>query len=99
MTLHSSDLRVTAQDGSLDISASGGADELNAFVQAAHAHSVMALASIGGWTGSTYWSTNVKSESARTAFVKIVSSLISTYKLDGVDFEWVLLPTSRCLDI
>jgi hypothetical protein len=85
---------VTAQDGSLDLSASGGADELTAFVKAAHDHKVMALASIGGWTGSTYWSTNVASESARTAFVKTVSNLISTYDLDGVDFEYVPLPHS-----
>lgn len=46
-----------------------------------------ALVSIGGWTGSQYYSTAVGSAENRTAFVKTVIGLVSKYELDGVDFE------------
>jgi len=48
----------------------------------------MAAVSIGGWTGSQYYSTNVGSAANRTAFVKTVLNLVSTYNLDGIDFDW-----------
>jgi chitinase len=72
----------------LDLSASGGSDELDTFVQAAHKNGVKALASIGGWTGSGYWSDNVATEASRTAFVKTVSDMISKHNLDGIDYDW-----------
>jgi len=50
---------------------------------------VSALVSIGGWTGSIYYSTAVGSAQNRTAFVKAVVGLVQKYKLDGIDFEYV----------
>lgn len=47
--------------------------------------------SIGGWTGSRYFSTSVGSSKNRTAFTKAVTNLVQQYSLDGVDFEYVLL--------
>lgn len=50
---------------------------------------VKAKLSIGGWTGSRWFSSNVGSAPNRTAFVKSVTGLVRKYKLDGVDFEYV----------
>ncbi|KAG6866227.1 hypothetical protein C0991_007252 [Blastosporella zonata] len=52
------------------------------------AANVKASLSIGGWTGSRWFSSNVGSSQNRTAFVKAVTELIEEYKLDGVDFDW-----------
>jgi len=46
----------------------------------------MASISIGGWTGSSYFSTAVTPQN-RSTFVKAVLDLTAKYKLDGVDFE------------
>lgn len=48
---------------------------------------VKALVSIGGWTGSRFFSSAVATPENRTAFVGAVTSLVKTYKLDGIDFE------------
>jgi len=58
------------------------------FVTAAHKHNVKASLSIGGWTGSRWFSTNVGDPQNRTAFVKSITGLIKQYKLDGIDFDW-----------
>lgn len=47
-----------------------------------------ALVSIGGWTGSRFFSSNVGSAENRTAFVKTSLDLVSQYQLDGLDFDW-----------
>ncbi|KAG6911169.1 hypothetical protein DXG01_003909 [Tephrocybe rancida] len=54
----------------------------------AHTHNVKASLSIGGWTGSRFFSSNVGSSHNRTAFVGAVTGLVEEYKLDGVDFDW-----------
>ncbi|KAI9458903.1 chitinase [Lactarius psammicola] len=58
------------------------------FVQTAHANNVHALLSIGGWTGSRYFSSAVATDTNRTAFAEAVMKLVSTYKLDGIEFDW-----------
>ena len=60
---------------------------------------VKASLAIGGWTGSQWFSSNVGSSKNRTAFVTSVSSLISTYGLDGVDFEYVLFSILSLLHV
>lgn len=47
-----------------------------------------ALISVGGWTGSRFFSSNVGSAENRTAFVKTSLDLVSQYQLDGLDFDW-----------
>ncbi|KAF8198658.1 glycoside hydrolase superfamily [Pholiota molesta] len=61
---------------------------LPTFVSAAHDNGVDALLSIGGWTGSIYYSTAVATADNRTAFVKAVIDLVNQYSLDGIDFDW-----------
>ncbi|KAJ7484425.1 glycoside hydrolase family 18 protein [Mycena latifolia] len=58
------------------------------FVTAAQSNGVSALLSIGGWTGSMYYSTAVATAENRTAFVAAVLGLVSKYSLDGIDFDW-----------
>ncbi|XP_006463964.1 hypothetical protein AGABI2DRAFT_208965 [Agaricus bisporus var. bisporus H97] len=61
---------------------------LPTFVQAAQSNGVKALISIGGWTGSRYFSTAVSTPENRSAFVEAITKLADTYKLDGIDFDW-----------
>ncbi|KAI0682991.1 glycoside hydrolase [Cytidiella melzeri] len=49
---------------------------------------VKVLVSVGGWTGSIYYSSYVATAENRTAFVKTITDLKTTYDLDGVDFDW-----------
>ncbi|EEB93001.1 hypothetical protein MPER_08406 [Moniliophthora perniciosa FA553] len=49
---------------------------------------VKATLSIGGWTGSRHFSTNVGSAQNRTKFVKTVVDVVQKYSLDGLDFDW-----------
>ncbi|KAJ7089256.1 glycoside hydrolase family 18 protein [Mycena belliarum] len=58
------------------------------FVSAAKDHGVAALLSIGGWTGSQYFSPAVATPDSRTAFVNTVLGLVKQYDLDGIDFDW-----------
>ncbi|KAL0572495.1 hypothetical protein V5O48_009460 [Marasmius crinis-equi] len=63
-------------------------DTLVGFVKTAKANSVKALLSIGGYSGSIYWSSAVGSSQNRTAFVKTVTDYAVQYDLDGLDFVW-----------
>ncbi|KAL0939917.1 glycoside hydrolase family 18 protein [Colletotrichum truncatum] len=77
----------TSEDGSLNLTKSAP-DQLPAFVSAAHEKGVKALVSIGGWTGSRWFSTAFGSAENRTAFVKTCLDLVEKYSLDGLDFDW-----------
>ncbi|KAF8899789.1 glycoside hydrolase family 18 protein [Gymnopilus junonius] len=61
---------------------------LPTFVTEAHDNGVDALLSIGGWTGSIYYSTAVATPENRTAFVNAVVGLANQFSLDGIDFDW-----------
>ncbi|KAF8582525.1 glycoside hydrolase family 18 protein [Ramaria rubella] len=58
------------------------------FVSAAHDNGVSASISVGGWTGSRFFSTAVATAQNRTAFVKTLSNFVTKYKFDGIDFDW-----------
>jgi chitinase len=64
---------------------------LPVFVAEAKKHGVMALASVGGWTGSRFFSASIGSAQNRTQFVKTCLDFAKKYKLDGLDFECVYL--------
>ncbi|KAK0439781.1 glycoside hydrolase family 18 protein [Armillaria borealis] len=66
---------------------SGSQDLLPRFVAAAHQNGVKAKVSVGGWTGSLYWSSNVAEEN-RTAWIKTLTDMVDVYDLDGLDFEY-----------
>ncbi|KAM0544353.1 hypothetical protein ACHAPJ_011889 [Fusarium lateritium] len=77
----------TTPEGGLDLSRAEP-DQLVHFVNAAKANKVKALVSIGGWTGSKYFSTSFGSAKNRTAFVKTCLNFVKEHKLDGLDFDW-----------
>jgi len=58
------------------------------FVQLAKQNNVKAMLTVGGWTGSQFFSTAVATAQNRTTFVNAVLSLVSQYGLDGLDFDW-----------
>ena len=45
------------------------------------------MITLGGWTGSRYFSTAVGSAENRTAFAQAILNFVDEYKLDGVDIE------------
>ncbi|KAJ7228309.1 glycoside hydrolase family 18 protein [Mycena pura] len=77
----------TSDVRSLDLSGSEP-EILPQFVAAAHANGVKAKVSIGGWTGSLFWSSAVASAANRTLFVQTLVDLVQKYDLDGLDFDW-----------
>ncbi|EJD03463.1 glycoside hydrolase [Fomitiporia mediterranea MF3/22] len=80
--------RETTQDPSNITLPEPGARLLPQFVAKAHENGVKAFLSLGGWTGSQYFSTNVGNEKNRTKFVNAINELVSLYHLDGIDFDW-----------
>ena len=69
------------------------------FVSAAHDNGVSASISVGGWTGSRFFSTAVATAENRTAFVNTLSDFVKQHGFDGIDFEyvhtciWILVPS------
>ena len=46
-----------------------------------------AILTVGGWTGSQYFSSLLASNDSQTTFVNTLMSLVKQYDLDGLDFE------------
>jgi chitinase len=46
------------------------------------------LLSIGGWTGSVYFSSLVSTSQSRTNFAKTIAATLSKYGYEGVDIDW-----------
>ncbi|KAF9564757.1 glycoside hydrolase family 18 protein, partial [Agrocybe pediades] len=61
---------------------------LRQLVSTARQNNVKASLSIGGWTGSRWFSSNVGTAKNRTAFVNTVTKLADQFQLDGLDFDW-----------
>ncbi|KAF8845828.1 glycoside hydrolase [Paxillus ammoniavirescens] len=61
---------------------------LRSLVPAAHAASVNVFLSIGGWTGSKFFSTAVSSPQNRAAFANNIYDVYNQYDLDGIDIDW-----------
>ncbi|EJD03469.1 chitinase [Fomitiporia mediterranea MF3/22] len=80
--------RETTEDPSDTSLPDDDASLLPQFVSKAHDNGVKALLSIGGWTGSRFYSSNVGDKTNRTSFVNAITKLVNTYKLDGIDFAW-----------
>lgn len=75
----------TADPAALDLSASVP-ENIPEFVAHAKSHNVIASVSVGGWSGSRYFSQAVTSQN-RSTFVKTILDMVDKYQFDGVDFE------------
>jgi Glycosyl hydrolases family 18 len=56
---------------------------------------VSAILSIGGWSGSRFFSSAVATDANRTAFVKAILNQVGKYKLDGIEIECVSFDLSK----
>jgi chitinase len=72
----------------LEFTQDDSSDLLTRLVTLAHAAGKRVKLSIGGWTGSTYFSTICASSSARKTFVKNILAAYNSYNLDGIDIDW-----------
>ncbi|KAG6832174.1 hypothetical protein H0H92_004905 [Tricholoma furcatifolium] len=77
----------TPDVNTLDLSGSDPS-QLPNFVSEAHKNNVKALVSIGGWTGSRFYSSNVATSQNRTKFAQTILAFAKKYQLDGIDFDW-----------
>ncbi|KAI0252958.1 glycoside hydrolase [Lactifluus subvellereus] len=58
------------------------------FVSATKLHNVHPILSIGGWTGSRFFSSAVATKANRTAFARAVMGVVSRFDLHGIEFDW-----------
>ena len=56
---------------------------LQRVVKLGHAAGAKVVVSVGGWTGSKYFSSAVSTAAGRTKFAQNMAKMISTYNLDG----------------
>lgn len=57
-------------------------------IAAAKAHNVSISLSVGGWTGSTSFSSLVGNSKNRTAFVETIARAVKKYGVNGIDLDW-----------
>ncbi|OCF38068.1 hypothetical protein I316_00292 [Kwoniella heveanensis BCC8398] len=77
----------TAEFG-LQFTQDDSADLLNRLVKTAHAAGKRVKLSIGGWTGSVYFSTICASATNRKTFINAILDAYNLYNLDGIDIDW-----------
>jgi len=61
---------------------------LSSVVFYAHQHNVKVLISVGGWSGSKYFTEMTSTEENMDAFVESVRSTVFDLDLDGIDIDW-----------
>lgn len=57
-------------------------------IKAAHAKGTKVAITIGGWTGSVYFSSAVESPANRERFAQNIADMVKLYGADGVDLDW-----------
>ncbi|ORY90135.1 glycoside hydrolase superfamily [Leucosporidium creatinivorum] len=62
--------------------------DITTFVKSAHKKGRKALFTVGGWSGSVYFSDHMISSAKRLAFAKSLETFRSTYGFDGIDIDW-----------
>ncbi|OCF77373.1 hypothetical protein I204_01361 [Kwoniella mangroviensis CBS 8886] len=77
----------TSNNG-LEFTQDDSEDLLNRLVTAAHSNGKRVKLSIGGWTGSAYFSTICGNSASRATFVQNILDAYNTYNLDGIDIDW-----------
>jgi len=64
---------------------------LKRLVKSAHANNVKVLMSIGGWTGSQYFSPLAATWGGRKTFIDGAIDIIRLNGIDGIDIDWYVL--------
>ncbi|EMD40796.1 glycoside hydrolase family 18 protein [Gelatoporia subvermispora B] len=85
------DFAFAVPDGKFDMQWDGSDDApelLTRLVTAAHASGTKVKLSVGGWTGSKYFSKAVGNDTARGTLADNIVALYDKYNLDGIDIDW-----------
>lgn len=61
---------------------------VKAVVDGAKSHNVSVSLTIGGWTGSKYFSSLVATDASRQTFSKTIASTLTKFGFSGVDLDW-----------
>lgn len=61
---------------------------LQEIVRRAHAAGTQVVVSVGGWTGSKWFSPAVTTADARNTFANNLAKMVWDYDLDGIDLDW-----------
>ncbi|KAG9048594.1 hypothetical protein FS837_012449 [Tulasnella sp. UAMH 9824] len=69
-------------------------DLLRRLVSAAHNAGKKVKLSVGGWTGSKYFSTAVSTSSNRQTFANNILAVYNKFNVDGIDIDWEYPGTS-----
>ncbi|KAK8853278.1 hypothetical protein IAR55_003982 [Kwoniella newhampshirensis] len=75
-------------DFGLEFTQDDSASLLTRLVSTAHAAGKRVKLSIGGWTGSAYFSTICSTSSNRRTFINNILAAYNLYNLDGIDIDW-----------
>lgn len=78
---------VNAQYG-LEFTQYNSEDTLNWLVSVAHAAGKKVRLSVGGWTGSVYFSPAVATAQGRQTLAQAMLSMYNKFNLDGIDIDW-----------
>ncbi|GAB1519675.1 hypothetical protein RhiTH_002743 [Rhizoctonia solani] len=79
---------VPDENRQLTFTSDSSEDLLNRLVKSAHAHGSRVKLSIGGWTGSRYFSDAVSTDVNRRELVKNTVQMYKKFNLDGIDIDW-----------
>ncbi|KAI0832337.1 glycoside hydrolase [Trametes gibbosa] len=85
------DFAFAVPDAAFDLSWDGSDDAprlLTRLVSHAHAAGKKAKLSVGGWTGSRYFSGAAATAAGRAALVANIHALYTQFGLDGIDVDW-----------
>ncbi|KAI0719635.1 glycoside hydrolase [Cerioporus squamosus] len=63
-------------------------DTLRRLVQLAHARGKCVKLSVGGWTGSRYFSSAVATPQGRSTLANNIAAMYQQFDLDGIDIDW-----------
>ncbi|KAI8139456.1 glycoside hydrolase superfamily [Fennellomyces sp. T-0311] len=62
--------------------------QLKSIVEEGHAAGKDVSLSIGGWTGSLYFSSLVKTDASRASFADNINTAVKEFDLDGINLDW-----------
>jgi chitinase len=79
---------IPTADNNLQFTQDDSSDLLKRLVSTGHAAGKKVKLSIGGWTGSAYFSTICADWQSRQTFVANIRQAYYTYNLDGIDIDW-----------
>ncbi|CEL63740.1 Chitotriosidase-1 OS=Homo sapiens GN=CHIT1 PE=1 SV=1 [Rhizoctonia solani AG-1 IB] len=79
---------VPDENRQLTFTSDSSEDLLSRLVKSAHAHGSRVKLSIGGWTGSRYFSSAVSTDANRRELVNNTIQMYKKFNLDGIDLDW-----------